>query len=72
MEPPGTVTVAGTASAAVLLDSVTGTPPDPAALARTSVHDELPPEFTLVGVHDRELIEDAASRDSDAVRELPL
>jgi hypothetical protein len=72
VKPLGTVTIPGTRSADVLLDSVTGTPPNAAALERTSVHEALPPEVRLVGVQDTELIEAAARRETDAVCELPL
>lgn len=54
-EPAATVTDPGTVSAVVLLDSVTVTPPDPAALASVTVHVDVPPGLRFPGVQASEL-----------------
>ncbi len=50
LEPLRTVTDPGTVSAAALLDSVTATPPLPAAFDRVTTQLAVPPELRLVGV----------------------
>ena len=49
VEPLETVTDPGTDSAAELLESVTVTPPAPAACESVTVQEEVPPEPRLVG-----------------------
>ncbi len=71
-EPAATVTDPGTVSAAMLLDRVTVTPPDPAALASVTVHVDVPPGLRFPGVQDTRLINPGARRDRDVVCELPL
>jgi hypothetical protein len=51
-EPEATVTAAGTVSAAGLLESETGTPPEPATFDRVTVQVELAPDKRLSGEHD--------------------
>ena len=72
VEPVATVTEPGTVSAPALLDSVTVSPPEPAALARVNVHVDVPPDARLVGVQDTRLTAPGAIRDRDVVCELPL
>ncbi len=70
--PDATVTVAGTVSAAALLDRVTVIPLDPAACDSVTVHADVPPELRLVGLHDNRLTVVGATNEIDAVLELPL
>ncbi len=70
--PDATVTEAGTVSAAALLESVTTMPPVPAACESVTVHEDVPPELRLVGLHDTRLTVVGATREIDAVCELPL
>ena len=70
--PDPTVTEGGTVSAAVLLESVTVTPPDPAACDSVTVQVVVHPEFKLAGLQDNKLTEAAANSDSEADCELPL
>ena len=70
--PEATVTDAGTVSAAALLESVSATPPEPAACDSVTVQDEVPPELRLVGLQDSALTLSGASREIDAVCELLL
>jgi len=72
LEPLGTVTEPGTVSAATLLDSVTVTPPDPAAFESVTVHVAVPPGVRLAGAQDTRLINPGARRDRDVGCELPL
>ena len=51
-EPEATVTAAGTVRAARLLESETGTTPEPATLDRVTVQVELAPDKRLLGKHD--------------------
>src|SRR5919109_2162759 len=48
--PAGTVTLAGTVAALLLLDSVTTAPPEGAALVRLAVPSEVLPPTTLAGL----------------------
>ncbi len=70
--PDVTVTEAGTVSAAALLESVTVIPLEPAACDSVTVHEDVPPEFRLVGLHDTRLTVVGATNEIDAVRELLL
>ncbi len=70
--PDATVTEAGTVSAAALLESVTVIPPVPAACDSVTVHEDVPPEFRLVGLHDTRLTTVAGTNEMDAVWELVL
>lgn len=72
LEPLETATDPGTLSAAVLLESVTTAPPDPAAFESVTVHVDVPPGVRLAGAQDNEPIDPGATRDRDAVCELPL
>jgi hypothetical protein len=72
LEPLDTITDAGTLSVVTLLDNVTVTPPDPAALESVTVHVDVPPGVTLAGAQVTELISPGARRDRDVVCELPL
>ncbi len=72
LEPLGTVTEPGTVSVVTLLDNVTVTPPDPAALESVTVHVDVPPGVRLAGAQVTELISPGARRDRDVVCELPL
>jgi len=72
VEPLVTVTVPGTVNAARLLDSVTATPPEPAAVDRVTVHADVPPELRLVGAQESWLTAAGAIRDREVVCELPL
>jgi hypothetical protein len=51
-EPEATVTAAGTVSAALVLDSDTLAPPDPAAFDKVTVQVEAAPDKRLSGKHD--------------------
>jgi len=66
-----TVTDAGTLNAALLLERVTVTPPEPAACDSVTEHADVPPELRLVGEHDTRLTTVGATRRIDAVCELP-
>ena len=52
VRPALTVTEAGTPSAALFEDSPTDAPPVSAAEVSVTVHVEVPPETTELGVHD--------------------
>ena len=70
--PDATLTEGGTLSNAVSLESVTVTPPDPAACVNVTVQFVTHPEFRVAGLQDARLTEVAASSEIDAVWELPL
>jgi hypothetical protein len=72
VDPAATVTVGGTVKAAALLASTTVTPPLPAALDRFAVHVDVPLEPRLVGAQDSRVKTAGATREIDAVCELPL
>jgi hypothetical protein len=73
VEPAETVTDAGTLSTVgALLESITTSPPAPAAFERDTVQLDVPPGMTLAGAQDNELINSGARRERDAVCELPL
>lgn len=55
VEPLGTVTVAGTIAAALLLTTVTGVPPVGAADARLTVQEVLDPPVTVLGEQTMEV-----------------
>ncbi|MGB9459077.1 MAG: hypothetical protein WCB12_23745 [Bryobacteraceae bacterium] len=65
--PEATATEAGTVNAAALLDSVTVIPPVPAACESVTVHEDVPLEFRLVGLHDTRLTVVGATSDTYAV-----
>ena len=54
MEPDGTVTAPGGWRSELLLDSVTGVPPAPAAAFRVTVQLKVFPPIRLVGLHTSE------------------
>jgi len=66
------VTSPGTLSAAALLESITTTPPDPAALESVTVHADVPPGVRLAGTQDNAFNDPGTRRDRDVVCELPL
>ena len=70
--PDATVTDAGTFNAPALLESVTLTPPAPAACVNVTVHADVPPGLRLVGSHETWLTASGASREIEAVCELLL
>ena len=71
--PPATVTVPGTVSVALLLDSETPAPPAGAAADNVTVHVDPPPLLRLVGVHATELTVTAGGfSETVAVCELEL
>ncbi|MGD0669125.1 MAG: hypothetical protein ABSB23_16325 [Bryobacteraceae bacterium] len=70
--PDATLTEDGTLSAVVLLESVTVTPPAPAACDSVTVQVVTHPEFRLVGLQDTKLTEVAANSDIEADCEPPL
>ena len=70
--PPETVTDDGTLSDAELLESPTMAPPEAAALDRTTVHVEDPPELRIVGEHESDVIEVTGATVMVAVCEVPL
>ncbi len=70
--PAATFTVAGTVSAAALLDSVTVIPPELAACDRVTVQAAVAPGVRLAGLQDTWLTLVGATSSSDAVCELPL
>ena len=51
--PARTVTDAGTVAAPLLLDKDTVAPPPDAACVRVTVHEEVLPELTVVGLQDK-------------------
>jgi len=71
-DPCATITSAGTVNAASLLDSVTATPPEPAACDRTTEQTDVSPEVRVAGLHESWLAGGAATSDTGAVSELPL
>jgi hypothetical protein len=71
VDPFDTVTEAGTDSAALLLESATGIPPEPAACDSDTEQTDVPPELRLAGEHDSRLTKVGASSEIDAVCELP-
>ncbi len=71
-DPDATVTEDGTVSAAVLLERVTVTPPDPAACVSVTVQLLAHPEFRLVGEQATRLTDVADNSEIEAVCELPL
>jgi len=50
--PDATFTEGGTVNAVTLLESVTVTPPEPAACDSVTEQADVPPELRLVGLHD--------------------
>lgn len=71
--PPGTVTTPGTPRAAVLLDSITAAPPDPAEFESVTTQVETPPEARVVGAHASDIKAGGAeSSVKDCVWELPF
>jgi hypothetical protein len=71
-EPEATVTAAGTVRAARLLESDTGTPPEPAAFDRVTVQVELAPDKRLLGKHDIAFTTVGATKPTLNVLELAL
>jgi len=61
--PDATLTEAGTANAAALLESATVAPPEPADLDNVTVQADDPPVVRLVGLHDSALTVVCASSD---------
>ena len=72
VELAATVTEAGTDKAVVLLDKATEAPPEPAACDSVTVQVVDPPELRLVALHVSWLTVVGATREIDAVCELPL
>lgn len=73
VEPLAMATDPGTASVAVLLESVTTTPPDAAALESVTTQLETPPEARLVGEQVSDCsVAGADSKVKDCVCELPF
>jgi len=70
--PAATATDAGTVSALVLLESVTLSPPEPAALERVSMQVDEPPGRRLAGVHESKARDAGGATWMGALRELPL
>lgn len=70
--PAATVTEAGTVSNPLLLDSVIAAPPLGAAEDRVTVHVELFPVASAVGLHPIELIKTGGVNDTAAVFALLL
>jgi hypothetical protein len=70
--PDDTFTVAGTVSAALLLESATVAPPEPAACESVAVQADVPPELRVVGEHDTWLTTVDAASEIEAVCGLPL
>jgi hypothetical protein len=70
-EPDATVTEAGTARAATLLESDNAAPPGPAAVDNVAVQVEVVPAARLVGAQDSELKTAGANSESEAVWETP-
>jgi hypothetical protein len=70
--PEATVTAAGTVSAALVLDSDTLAPPDPAAFDKTTVQVETAPDRRLIGEHDTAATTVGATKPMLNVLELPL
>jgi hypothetical protein len=70
--PEATFTEAGTVSTALLLESATVTPPEPAACDSATVHAEVPPEPRVAGEQDSRLITIGAVSENEVVFELPL
>jgi len=70
--PEATVTEAGTLNVVVLLESATLMPPEPAACESVTMHDEVPPELMLVGLHDSRVSTVGATSVIEAVLELLL
>jgi hypothetical protein len=68
----GTVTDAGTVSAALLLESPTVLPPAGAASFKLIVHVLAAPELTLVGLHDRAVTTAGSTKLRVVVCKLPL
>jgi hypothetical protein len=59
LAPAPTVTFAGTVAFALLLDSVTSSPPPGAAAVSVTVQAEVPGAFTVAAVHTTPLTTDA-------------
>jgi hypothetical protein len=70
--PDATLTEAGTVNAALLLESATAIPPEPAACDRVTVQADVPPELRVVGEQDSWLTTVGAVSENEAVCELPL
>ena len=70
--PAATVTLAGTVALALLLDSVTDSPPPGAAAVNVTVQAEVPGAFTVAGVQLTLLTVTAAFRLTVAVLVCPL
>lgn len=65
--PDATVTEAGTVNAAALLDRATAAPPEPAALESVTVHADVPPLPSVVGVQESWLTVVGATSETNAV-----
>ena len=67
--PEATGTVAGTVTAALLLDRATLTPPDGAAALKVTVHEVVPEPVNKLLEHDKAVIVGVAFGVSDAISE---
>jgi len=70
--PDATVTEEGTDNVAVLLESASAMPAEPAACESVTVQDEVPPEPRLVGLHVSWLTAAGGTSSRENVCELPL
>jgi len=71
-EPAATVTEAGTRSAAVLVESDTAAPPEPAVFDNLTAQVDVAPAPRLLDPHDNELKTTGVTSKSEAFLEMPL